>query len=337
MKLTPEFVVSFETQVVGLVTGNWDRVTQNLNWDRAMKTRPASTKKEILTWLLETAQIYPEGDGGNKRFDDLVAATMSFEHDHKGAGLRLTADEIKDNQMKDNPSVGAMDYATKWAKDTGAAAAYFPQKTLFDLILAGTTALGYDGRPFFDTLHPVNPNGGGGLYSNHIASVPLVVTTGATEVDNIVIGRRNLGKALAAVRKQRFVNGVPRFLIPTTLWVQSDQADYATMIVNAGVIGATTNTSAADLKNPNKKLEVIASPELDGETAGTYYIGVEDMLSDELGAFFWSELEAFSMQTYGPMTEAALGRMKQFEWLLDGRNQGVYGHPYMFYRCKPGA
>ncbi len=338
MKLTPELIVSFETEVKGLVTGNWSRVTANLMWDRIMKFRPGGTKREILTWLLETAQIYPEGDGGNKRFDDMVAATQTLEHAHAGNGLRLTADEIKDNVMKDNPSVGAMDYASKWAKDTGAAAGYYPQKALFDLILAGTTATGYDDVAFFSDAHPVNPSSpGGATYSNHIASVPLVVTSGASEQDNLLIGRKNLGKALAAVRKQRFVNGVPRFLIPTTLCVQSDYSDYATLLVNAGVIGQTTNTSAADPKNPTKKLEVIACPELDGETAGTYYIGVEDMLSDELGAFAFSELEAFAMQTYGPMTEAALGRMKQFEWELDGRNTALYGHPYMFYRCKPGA
>lgn len=337
MKITPTFLVSFETSLKGLVTGNWDRVAQNLMWDRAMKTRPSSTKTEILTWLLETAQIYPEGQGGNKRFDDMVAATMQFENSHSGTGLRLTRDEIEDNQMANNPSVGALDYASKWAKDVGAAAAYEPQKQLFKLILAGTTALAYDGRPFFDTAHPVNPNGGGGVYSNHIASVPLVVTSGASEQDNILIGRKNLGKACAAIRKQRFVNGVPRFLTPTTLYVQSDTVDYAQLLVNAGIIGATTNTSAADAKNPSKKLEVVGAPELDDETAGTYYIGVEDTLSDELGAFVWSEREAFSMQTYGPMTEAALKRMNQFEWMLDGRNVALYGHPYLFYRCKPGA
>lgn len=337
MKITPEFIVSFETRIQGLVTGNWDRVTANLMWDRLMKTRQGATKREILTWLLETAQIYPEGDGGNKRFDDMVAATLSYEHTHAGNGLRLTRDEIEDNQMKDNPTVGAMDYATKWAKDTGAAAGYFPQKALFDLILAGTTATGYDGRPFFDTAHPVNPNGGGGTYSNHIASVPLVVTSGASEQDNLLLGRKNLGKALAAVRKQRFVNNVPRFLVPTTLLVQSDSYDYAQLLVNAGVISQTTNTTNADPANPSRKLEVVAAPELDNETAGTYYVGVEDMLSDELGAFAWSELRPFEMRTYGPMAEAALGRLEEFEWQLDGRQTALYGHPYLFYRCKPGA
>ncbi len=336
MKLTPEFLVSFETEIVGVVTSNWQRVQENLQWDRLMKVRPSSTKTQILTWLLETAAIYPEGDGGNKRFDDMVAASFSFEHTRSGNGLRLTADEIKYNVMKDNPSIGALDYANKWARDTGAASAYQPQKTLFELILAGTTATGYDGVPFFSTAHPVNPSGGGGTYSNLIPNVPLLVTGGSSEQDNLLVGRKNLGRALAAVRKQRFVNGVPRYLKPTTLVVQSDFADIATMIVNAGFIAATSNTST-DPANPSKKLEVMVAPELDNEAAGTYYIGVEDMLSDELGAFIWSELEPYSIQTYGPMTEAALGRMKQFEWLNDGLNEATYGHPYQFYRCKPGA
>lgn len=332
MKITPEFLVTFETEIKGLVTGNWDRVASNLYWDRVMKTRPSAGKREILTWLLENANIYPEGDGGNKRFTDMEATTFSFENGHAGSGLRLTRDEIEDNQMKDNPSVGAMDYAGKWAKDIGAAAAYYPQKKLFDLILAGTTALGYDGKAFFATDHPVNPNGGGGTYSNHIPSVPLVVTGGSSEQDNLLVGRKNLGKAIAAVRSQRFINGVPRFLKPTTLLVQTVDYDYAKLLVSAGVISQTTNTSATD-----KPLEVIAAPELDDETDGTYYLGVEDMLSDELGAFVYSEREAFSMRTYGPMTEAALGRKNEFEWQLDGRNTAIYGHPYLFYRCKPGA
>lgn len=337
MKITPEFIVTFETQIQGLITGNWDRVQKNLMWDRLMKQRPSQAKHEILTWLLETAAIYPEGQGGNKRFDDMVATTMSFDNAHSGAGLRLTKDEIEDNQMKDNPSVGALDYASKWAKDIGAASAYEPQKQLFKLILSGTTATAYDGRPFFDTAHPINPNGGGGTYSNHIASVPLLVTSGTTAADNLLLGRANLNTALASVRAQRFVNGIPRFLVPRTLCVQTAYADLANMIVNAGVISATTNLSGANPTKDEQKLDVIPCPELDGETAGTYYIGVEDMLSDELGAFVWSERDAYEMQTYGPMTEAALSRQRMFEWLLDGRNTTLFGHPYLFYRCKPGA
>lgn len=332
MKVTPNFVVSFETEIHGLVTGNWQRVQEHLMWDRLMKIRPMAGKTEILTWLLETAKIYPEGNGGNKRFDDMVAATMSLENTHAGDGLRLTRDEIEDNQMANNPSVGALDYASKWAKDIGAAASYYPQQQLFSLILAGeTTSLAYDALPFFSAVHLINPaKASAGTYSNIVPSVPLRVTSGATEQDNLLLGRKNLGIALAAVRKQRFVNGVPRFLKPTTLLVQSDDYDYANLIVNGAIISQTSNEQVS-------KLEVVCAPELDGETTGTYYIGVEDMLSDEMGAFMWGEREPFFTRFYGPMDEAVLARMNSFEWLMDGRNVAVCGHPYLFYKCKPGA
>lgn len=335
MKITPSFLVSFETRITGLATGNWQRVAARLMWDAAMKTRLSATKVDILTFLLETAQIYPEGDGGNKRFDDMVAAQFSFENAHYGAGLELTVDEIEDNQLRDNPNVGALDYAAKWAKDIGAAAAYEPQKRLFQLISGGKVNTCYDGLSFFNAAHPINPNGGGGTYSNLFTAVPLVVTSGTTEQDNILRGRKNLGTVLGQIRAQRFFNGVPRFLIPSAIFCRSTEFDYTNLIVNAGSIGATDNLSAADPNDANKRLKVYACPELDTEVAGTYFVGCEDILSDELGAFIWSERKAFAMTQYGPMDSVTLKRMNKFNWDLDGRNVATYGHPYLFYRCEP--
>lgn len=327
-KVTPEFVVTFETEIKGLVTGNWERVSRNLMWDRLMKTRPASGKVEILTWLLETAKIYPEGNGGNKRFDDMVAATHSIEIEDFGAGLNLTKNEIEDNQLRDNPSVGALDYAAKWARDIGAAAAYHPQDLLFKLIKAGLVQKSYDGVSFFNAAHPINANGGGATYSNIIPNVPLIIAPAGAqnEQDVRLIARRNLGKVIAHVRKQRFLNGVARYLRPTVLLVGTDLVDEANFLVGAGIIAQNSNTV--------EKLEVLCDPSLDDEP-GVYYCGVEDMLSDELGAFVFSEREPFSLKTYGPMTEAVLNRMKEFEWHLDGRNTAAFGHPYLFYRCTP--
>src|SRR4051812_48016914 len=116
MKFTPEFIVSFETSLQGIINDQWKRVVKNLVWDKFMKLRPGKGKTEMLTWLLESARIYPEGDGANTRFDDMQAATTSLEHDNAGAGLRLTVNEIEDNQMKDNPTTGVLEYSGKWAK-----------------------------------------------------------------------------------------------------------------------------------------------------------------------------------------------------------------------------
>lgn len=331
-KLTPQFLVTFETEMRGIVTENWQRVASRLMWDSVMKVRPASTKTTILTWLLETAKLYPEGIGGNKRFDDLVAASFSLDIDDYGAGLQLSKNEIEDNQMKSMPGtpVAALDYAAKWSRDVGAASAYHPQAQLFNLIKNGTTGLCYDGLPFFSKVHTVNPNGGGGTYSNIVENVPIKITPsgGQNEQDVRLLARRNLGIALSQVRKQRFYNGVPRFLEPSVILCSSDLADEANFLVGAGIISQNTNTI--------KKLEVQVCPELDDDPL-PFYIGVEDMMADEMGAFIYSERQGFGVQMYGPQTDAVLNRMKMLEWHMDGRNTAVYGHPYMFYKCFPAA
>jgi len=331
MKVTPEFIVSFETKIDGLSTGNWQRVAANLKWDKIMKRRSGATKKELLTWLLETAKLYPEGpDGGNTRYDDIVAATHSLEHEHFGNGLQLTRDEIEDNQMANNPTVGALDYASKWAKDIGSARAYHPQQQLAALILAGKVTNGYDGVPFFGTTHPLNPNGGGGTYSNLISAVPINAVAGnpPDDVNSLILAQRNLAKALAAVSGQRFLGGIPRFLKPMGI-VHPTQLQYRVNQLTGGeVLSQTTNVMKKDA------LESIWMPELDGEP-DVYYIAVEDILSDELGAFAHSIRNEFQISMYGWMDQLVLGRMNEFEWLAKLRTTTIYGHPYLFYRCEP--
>jgi phage major head subunit gpT-like protein len=328
MKVTPQFLISFEDTIRGLQTGNWQRVQANLYWSSLMKVRPTGAKRELLTWLLETAKIHNLANGGNKRFDDMIAATHSLEVENWGQALRLTKNEIEDNQLANNPTVGALDYARKWASDAGAAAAYHPQDQLVKLVKAGTTALGYDGVSFFNASHPVNPNGGGGVYSNIITGVPINAAPGVgqTELDAFVVAQKNFAKALAKVAEQKFFNGIPRYLKPTAMVVPTALQYRAEQLTQGDILGQTSNVLT------KRNINVIVDPQFDAEP-DVYYLGVEDMMSDEMGAFLYSEREPFSTKFYGPQTEAALNRMKMFEWDLEGRNTATYGHPYMFYRC----
>jgi phage major head subunit gpT-like protein len=329
MKLTPRFLMTFETNIQGISLKNWERVAQNLYWDKFMKLRPSEAKHEILTWLLDTGGLYVAGNGGNVRFDTLLAWQTEIENQHVNKGLELTTDEIEDNQMKDNPNVGVLDYAAKWASDTGFAAAYYPQSILFSLILNGTTMTGYDGVPFFSTAHPIQPGqSSGGTYSNLISGVDInpAPTTGQTELDAFIIAQQNFAKALAAVATQKFVGGVPRYLRPKFLLVPTALQYRAEQLTSGAILGQTSNVLTT------RGLEVIVAPELDNDPT-SYYIGVEDMLSDELSAFVYSERKPFAMRTYSPMEQVKLDERDTWEWLFKGRNGAAYGHPFLFYRC----
>lgn len=326
MKITPEFIVNFETRVQGLVSSSWDRVTSNLSWDRLMKVRQSQSQKEIITWLLDSVQLSSQGNGGSKRFDDLVAHSFEITNEEKGAGLRLFKSEIEDNQMRDNGGIGALDYAQNWARQAGAAAAYEPQRMLVELLKSGEASLGYDGVPFFAANHPVTPGlTGGPVYQNlFIGAGYDVIGAGTLE-----LAQSRFAACIAAVSGQKFINGIPRFLVPSIIATPT-AGDYRfRQLVGAKVINATDNMlQGYGFEEPMRMAELDDAP-------SHFYIGCQDMLSDELGALIYSDREAYSLNSYAATSSAELHRMKQFEWHIDGRDGATYGHPWLLFKFKP--
>lgn len=327
MKISPQFVLSLDTDLKVITENTWRRVLPNLVWDRLMSVVPASDSfSRVMAWMLTTAKLYPEGRGGNTRFDDMVLATHTIENTNAGAGLRLTRNELEDNQMGANPQVATLDWARQWAEQIGNAAAFYPEQQLFALIAAGTTATGYDGVSFFNAAHPLNPNGGGGTYSNIITGVSIATGLDADPLKDVALAQANFAKALAAVSAQKFLGGIPRYLRPTVMFVPTALQYRAEQVTGARTVGLTENVLV------NRNIEVVVNPLLDSEPT-VYYLGVADMLSDDLAPFLWWERQPFELRGYSLADEANLSRKDEFEWHMKGRNAAAYGHPYLFYRC----
>ncbi len=331
MKVTPQFIVTLDSDIHVISEATWKRVAANLTWDRLMKVAPPSESlRRVFTWILATAKIYPEGRGGNTRFDDLAMATHSIENENAGTGLRLTKNELEDNQMASIPGKETLDYAREWASQVGNAAAFWPEQALYALIKAGITALAYDGLPFFSKVHTLNANGGGGTYSNIVENVDITPTSGATAFENLYIAQENFGKALSAVAAQKFIGGIPRYLKPTAMVVPTALQFRAEQLLGTQTL--THNDNVLSRRN----VELIVNPLLDDEP-DVYYLGVADMMSDDLAPFVYWDRQPFAMRSYSLMDEAELSRRDEFEWHMKGRNGTCYGHPYLFYRCLPGA
>lgn len=340
MEFSPEYAVEIDGVIKSLYTSNWDRVMSEVtgdgDWSRLMKLRPFGSKRELLTWILDTAGLYPEGDGGQTRFDDMVAVSYEVEIENLGAGLELTTNEIEDNQLKDKPEVGALDYAQRWAKDRAAEGVYNPRENLFKLITGGldASALGYDGVRFFSDVHPVDPNNPtGAKYSNIITGVGInAPATGAqSEQDALLLAGRNLAKARAAIRKQRFINNKPRMLKPDILVCPTDLEYRGRQLLTLASMAATDNVN----KDPKYLMNTspFVAPELDDEP-DVYYIGVADMMQDELGAFMFNNRKDLSIIGYPSVASAESNRSDLWSWFQRGRRGFSYGHPYMFYRCE---
>ncbi len=331
MKVTPQFITTFETGLQTRIVDSWARIEKNMMWQKIMETRPSTTGRELFFWLLETAGLYDEAQGGNKRFDDLGAIYQEIINKNSGAGLRLTKNEIEDNQMASGALAGmpALDYAASWAKQVGSAAAYWPQDKLFnDLIANGkTTGQSYDAVAFFGTTHPINPlTGAGGNYSNLITAKPLA---SAASVD---IASANLASVITSMRSLKGPNGKQRMLRPRMLLADPSNQRMVTTILGAKFIasgaGATEQVWWSDYD-----IKPVIADELAGE-AGVWYLVAEE-IAGEGSPFIFQDREPYKLTSYTSDSQVELQRRKEFEWDFSGRNAVAYGHPYLIFRVEP--
>jgi phage major head subunit gpT-like protein len=306
-----------------------------------MEVRPSSAGRELIFWLLETARIYPEKQGGNKRYDDMAAMYREIVNENSGAALSLRKNEIQDNQMAGEAMRGmpALDYAANWAKQMGGAKAYWPQQQLFKLILAGETdtyGKAYDEKAFFAEDHPINPvTGRGGDYKNLWTDLPLDVAADpeeeVTEADAIAIAAANLNTAVANVMGLTQPNGAPRFLRPRVL-LHGPQLQYrVNQLLESRFYNAGENVFT------RLGIEPVCSFELaNADDPSEWYLGVEPV-AGEGAAFVYQDREPYTLTSYTSESQVELNRRKLYEWLFDGRNAAAYGHPYLFHKFKPSG
>lgn len=339
--ITPEFMFDFESNMQAITENEYARMTANLWWQKFMKVRPSSSKREIIAWLLSTAMIEDQGKGGNIMFDDIVSQTTEFVNKDAGAGLKMRKQQIED--LDGN----GLDVAAKWSGDIGAYMAYWPQKKLAYMLMNGhdsAVVKAYDGKAFFATDHPLNPyDAGAGDYSN------LFTGSDAAPIDASVTleaAFNNFAKVVALIKKIKQANGEdPRFLVPRFLVVPPKLQTRATLITQAKFIAQASEDGggSADVSAvvAGWKMDApIVADELSGfESETSYFVGCEQMNASQLGAFVYCDREPFKITYYtgsggGTGVDAVLDRAQQLEWHCHGRNVAGPGHPYLFFKVK---
>ncbi len=327
MKVTSSWIQDFESNVSTHIVGAYENAARELFWDAFMVKKQSSGKREIIVWLLETAQLYDRGNGGNTRIDEIASHYFEIINKRFGASLNLTDEEIQDNQMANVEGMSALDYATHWSQQMGALAAIHPQTQMFNLLAQGESATGYDGVPFFSTAHPVNGiDASHGTYSN--------LFTGATYDLIADVGQNNYGKseqalndALAAIRNLKLPNGMPRRLKPRALLVPPSKALVAQRLTGAALINATNNVSTGYALTPYIADELSAAPD-------EWYIACELIGDKKVGPLVYQERKPYELTSYSMYDDAFLNRQKAFEWDFDGRNATAFGHPFMMFKFK---
>ena len=345
-QLTPSFLFDLESNMRVISEREYERLLKNLWWRNVAKVMDSKAKKERINWLLDTAKIErPNAShgGGQAIFEDIVMNTTEFENQNAVGGL-----ELKKEQIEDLDGNG-VDLATHWSRQMGAQAAYWPQKQIAAAIKANPVT--YDTLPFFSPIgspHPVNPfNIPAGSFANHFTGAPsgsypgALPVGGATTLD---VAIENINKALAYVASIKMPNGEdPRMLklagilhppLLTSRMQQITQAQFIAQAATGG--GAGSGDVAAVIRNFGLGTPIEA-PELGVNFGGSdsdYYLLVEEITSNELGAFVYVDREPFSMIFHGPMTDAQLARIRKLQWTTEGRNVVGAGHPYLMFKVS---
>lgn len=331
--ITPQFLMDFESKMEIKTESEYARLTQNLWYQTITRTRTTGARRDLIAWLLSTAQIKSEGKGGNIAFDDLVAVYTELEVLASGAGLKLPRFQLEDTDGQ------GMNLASQWSSDIGAYMAYWPQKQVANFLKTADQAgvfLGYDTLPFFSTSHPVNPyNVAFGTYSN--------LKTGFKLDDSVTLDQAliNLGALYSDIASIKMPNGEdPRFLrpkaliVPPKMFPRVSQLIGSKFLAQAAAGGAGTSDVEPFIKALGYSMPVQADELAGFESDTTYFVACETIATSQLGAVLYTEREPFHINYYGVQQQAELDRRDELEWHCKGRNAVSPGHPYLLLKCK---
>jgi phage major head subunit gpT-like protein len=328
-----------------VITQNeYSRLTQNLVWSKFVSKMTSGSKKEMLHWLISTAQIESAGRShGKMSFEDMMTAYTTYEAEDAIAGLKINRQKLEDLDG------GGIQIAAQWASDIGFQMAYWPQK-LFAAALKSTTMTTYDGLSMFHAGHYTNgKDNSNGIFANLFTGAASGVQPGALPIDDAVtvdVALTNLSKAVAAIKSIKMPNGSdPRYLRPTTLIVPPRMAQRAVQLTNAKFIaqaaasGGGSGDVAAVISSFGFTAPVVMDELAGFENDKTYFIACEASGASELGAFVYVDREPFRITYYtgqggGTGVDAVLDRADELEWHCKGRNVIGAGHPFKLFKVQ---
>lgn len=317
MRWATEHVITTEDRFEKLASNAYAAALKDAWWDKLMSVRPGKGRKQIFEWLLTTAQIF-DLPRGTMIYDKLVTQTHEIVHGDRGAGLRITRNQWKDDDFQ---------FAADWMAQMGAAMALDPQYAAIELLKNAEVNKAYDGKPFFAADHPVNPfDDSKGSYRNLVTAMPQIGGSG-----DPLLTKENFALAVAHMKTHKLPNGRNRNIHVTDLVVPPTLEKEALEITAAGFIEATENVLR------QYRVEVLVINDL-ADAPKDWMLVAREGETPDLKPLIRSEREPYSMTSYDGMTQVELNRLRELEWHVEGRVGNTYGHPYQMLKMKvPGG
>ena len=136
MFLSPDFVSNLRTQLRVIQEQPYKAFLNSKNswWQYVAKVMPTATEKQVVMWLLQTAQLKGTGLSTDVIARDLTILKQEFTPENVSAAMKMSLNKFKDTDAN------GMNILAGWVEQISAQAAYFPQKQIGAAIVNGTAA-----------------------------------------------------------------------------------------------------------------------------------------------------------------------------------------------------
>jgi len=284
-------------------------------YDKFSEIVPSGSETKIYSWLARFPKM-------QQWFGDKVA------HSVKARAYPLTNKdfydmyEVERNKIDDDLS-GVFDRAPELQ---GEVAARWPEDIVTAALIAGTSAVGYDGAAFFSANHPVDIDDTSlGTYSNLNTSSALTATT--------------YGTAKAQMRSFKGEGGVSLQVNPTVLMVGPTLEQAAKQIVAANLItqpvrnvAGSENVAAAGATNIwMGDTTLIVNERLVDDTAGAWYL----FSTDRIKPLVFQQRKAPTRIPMMNPTDPSVFYARKYLFSVEARGAAGYSLPFLAIKNVP--
>lgn len=279
--------------------------------DKLCMMMASTTRSERYAWM-KKIPAFREWIG-ERIFNNVVARSYEIFNKDWEDSIEIDRNDIKDDR------IGVF---APFMEMMGMQAARWPDHTMAPIIQGGTSALCFDGQPFFDTDHPIDMDKPAlGTYSNLFTGAPLSAAT--------------LSAARAEMASYLGEDGKPMEIDPTLIIVPPALRDTAAQICNASFIAPATQfgMNAAGgfqenaLKGTYSFLEV---PQFANEP-NVWYLA--DM-TKPVRPFVWQLREPVKFVSVVDPASVPVFNFKKFQFGADARGNGGYSLPFLCARAE---
>lgn len=285
-------------------TDFWGAFNKAETWyDKVASTVTSNGSESVYAWLNELPR-FREWVGA-RIIKDLATSEYTLKNKPYEASFKLPTDAIED----DTYGVYRMAVA-----EIGRQAKRWPDDVIADVLLNGTTRLGFDGQAFFSTSHPIDPaDPASAVYSNYYSSGKTLAADGVS---------------FSAVRQAmtgfKGVDGRPLGIRPNLLVVPPALELVARQILSAAMV-TTGGTNIL-----NGLADILVIPELDIEPTAWYLLDTTRVIKP----FIFQQRRAPRWIVKDKMGDDNVDYLRELRFLADARGAGGYALPFLAIKAK---